>query len=561
MPEVASPIRGVVYPSAADAAHYDRLGIFSDQTMDNAFRGIARRYPGRTAVSDAYSTLSFAELDAVTERLAAALLGLGLRPLDRVTFQIPNGKELVVCFIACLKAHLIPICTLVAHRQAEIGYLSRHADARAHFIATDDPKFDFLAFAKTISDDVPSMEFTVVARGAVPDQRPGVVGIESLVEAISEAEARETLSTLPRDPAQVAVFQLSGGTSGIPKIIPRFHNEYLYQLKTVADWHGLSEHTVAFSPAPMMHNAPIVCYWGAPLWLGGEVVCSLSLQSEAIAAAIAARRPNWMSIPLPILLNLKNAGMLRPDHFAGARLSTPNHAARLSELTGGTAVPLYGMTEGIITYGRIGDPDFVIQRTVGRPVGPHDEFRIVDPTTGEELPDGEIGEFCFRGPCSSRGYFDADERNLEAFTPDGFCKSGDLMRIHSIDGLRYVSFEGRVKDVVSRGGEKINCQEVEQVLINHTSIGAISIVPMPDQTYGEKACAFVILAKGAPGITVAEAGAFLERAGLAKFKWPERIEIVSEFPTTSSGKISKPILKKAIADLIDQEIHMSGALA
>ncbi|CAH1653301.1 AMP-binding protein [Chelatococcus asaccharovorans] len=553
MPVVSSPMQGVVYPPRAEVARYDEMGLFSDDTMGQAFRKVAARFPNRAAVSDASSAMSFVELDEVTDRLAGSLLRSGLKPLDRVTFQIPNGKELVICFVACLKAGLIPICTLVAHRQAEIGYLSAHAKARAHLIASDDPKFDFLAFARSIKSQTPSMDFTIIGRGPAPANEPGVSGIKDLIDGISLADAREILGSLELDAAQVAVFQLSGGTSGIPKIIPRFHNEYLYQLRTVAEWHGLTEKTVAFSPAPMMHNAPIVCYWGSTLWSGGEVVCAASLQPEAIAEVLAARHPNWMSIPLPILLNLKAAGLLDRRNFEGARLSTPSHTARLSDLTGGTAVPLYGMTEGIITYGRIGDPDFVLRSTVGRPVGPHDEFRIVDPETGQELPDGELGEFCFRGPSSCRGYYDAEDRNSEAFTAEGFCKSGDLMRAHLIDGVRYVSFEGRVKDVVSRGGEKINCQEVERALINHPAVGAIAIVPMPDPVYSEKACAFVIPAKGAEPLTVAGAGAFLEKAGLAKFKWPERIEIVSEFPTTSSGKISKPLLKQRIAAQLDRE--------
>ena len=399
---------------------------------------------------------------------------------------------------------------------------------------------------------VPSLAYTVVARGPSPAGDASFVTLEDLAELGERGAGRARLAEVERDPFQVAVFQLSGGTSGVPKIIPRFHNEYLYQMRSVAEWHGLNERTVAFSPNPMMHNAPILCYWGLVLWGGGEVVCCSSFRPESLAEAIG-RRPNWMGVPLPLLLNLKDAGLLDRDAFRHARLTVSNHASRLRELTGAVAIPLYGMTEGLISYGRIGDPDKVIDTTVGRPVSPLDEFRIVDPTTGAELSDGEIGEFCFKGPSSTRGYYDAAERNLEAFTADGFCRSGDLMRAHLIDGVRYVSFEGRVKDVVSRGGEKINCQEVERVLIDHPSIGAISIVPMPDPVYGERSCAFVIPARDVAAPTVKDLGAFLEGAGLAKFKWPERIELVTEFPTTSSGKLSKPRLREMISAILQVE--------
>ena len=550
---VKNPMPGVVYPERADLERYAEAGLFSSETMGEAIKSLAQRFPTSIAVSDLRSSMTFAELDDLTDRVAAGLLDAGLRPLDRAAFQVPNGISLVVSFVACLKAGIIPICTLTAHRRAEIGYLAHHARARAHFIYTDDPKFDFIAFAREMRTVAPSLELTVVVRGPNETGDTSFVTLDDLAKRGAAGPARARLGQVERDPYQVAVFQLSGGTSGIPKIIPRFHNEYLYQMRTVAAWHGLDENTVAFSPAPMMHNAPIICYWGAVLWSGGQAVCAAKLDPETLAQTIAARRPNWMSIPLPLLLNMKNAGLIDRAIFSNARMSTPNHAQRLSDLTGARALPLYGMTEGIISYGRVGDPDFVIEKTVGRPVGPLDEFTIVDPASGAPLSPGELGEFLFKGPCSCRGYYDAEDRNKEAFTSDGFCRSGDLMRIHAIDGVNYVSFEGRVKDVVSRGGEKINCQEVERALINHPGIGAIAIVPMPDPTFGEKACAFIIPAREAKAPSVKEAGIFLEEAGLAKFKWPERVEIVTEFPITSSGKVSKPRLREIIADTLKQE--------
>ncbi|KAA0575180.1 AMP-binding protein [Azospirillum sp. B21] len=551
--DVSKPMPGVVYPSAEDVARYRAMGLFGDETMPQAFRRIATRFADRVAVSNATDTVTFRELDERSDCLAAGLLDAGLKPLDRATFQVGNSIELVVAFVACLKAGVIPICTLVAHRAAEIGYLSRHAGARAHFIHTDDAKFDFLAFSREVRSVAPSLELTIVARGDAPGGDPSVKSAADLAARQNPKDARERLLALPSDPGQVAVFQLSGGTSGVPKIIPRFHNEYLYQIKSVADFHGLNEHTVAFSPAPMLHNAPIICYWGSAFFSGGEVVCARSLEPALVAATIAARRPNWMGIPLPTLIALQKEGLLDRSWFENVRMSVSESAWHVEELTGALGVPLYGMTEGIICYGRIGDPKDVLDNTVGRPVGPADEYRIVDPETGAELPEGQLGEFVFRGPSSCRGYFDAEERNREAFTPDGFCKSGDLMRIVRIDGQRYVTFEGRVKDVVSRGGEKINCQEVEKALIDHPAIGAIAVVPMPDPIFGERTCAFIIPNNGEKAPTVSEAGAYLDRAGIAKFKWPERIEEVNAFPMTSSGKISKPLLREEIKRILSEE--------
>lgn len=190
--------------------------------------------------------------------------------------------------------------------------------------------------------------------------------------------------------------------------------------------------------------------------------------------------------------------------------------------------------------------------TVGRPLSPHDEIKILAPGSERELADGEIGELVIRGPCTILGYFDAEERNKVAFTSDGFYRSGDLMRIKVIQGTRYLVFEGRLKDVVSRGGEKINCEEIERVALSHPNVNAIAVVAMPDRTYGEKACAFVIPAPGQT-LSVVDLGEFLGQQGLAKFKWPERLELVSEFPLTSSGKLSKPKLRELITNILNRE--------
>ncbi|MGE4012287.1 MAG: AMP-binding protein [Alphaproteobacteria bacterium] len=544
---------GVVYPLQADAERYAQASILGTETLDQAFGRIARTFPDRVAISEPGLTISYRELDELTDRVAAGLLALGLEPLDRVVFQLANSKELIISFIACFKANLIPICTLAAHRKLEIGFLAAHAKARAHIIANDDPKFDYVEFARTIQREVPSMKHIVVAKGSVADTQADVVPFARLIERNDVQSARQRLAGVERDPYQVGVFQLSGGTSGVPKIIPRFHNEYLNQILDVVRFHGLDENTIAFTPNPLLHNAPIICYWGPALWNGGEVAVCPSRQPEDIARFLRERRPNWLCIPMPILAGLNAAGVVDASLFRHVKAFTvPSAAGVVNKITGAVALPLFGMTEGFIAYNRAGDSAAAIAGTVGRPIGPMDEYRIVKPETNEPVAVGEAGEFCCRGPSVIRGYYDSEERNREAFTSDGFYRSGDLMRERLIDGKRYLVFEGRIKDVVSRGGEKINCQEVERVAIQHPKIAAVSIVPMPDPIYGERACAFVIPKGTAP--TVRELGDFLVEAGLAKFKCPERIEAISELPLTSAGKISKPRLKEILAGIMASEV-------
>ncbi len=546
-------IPGVVYQSNERLRHYAEAGVLGDDSLVSAFRKAVARFPERTALSETGWSCTYAELDTLTDRAASAFLRLGLQPLDRVLFQLPNSRELLIAFLACLKAGLIPICTLAAHRQLEIGYLGKHAGARAHIISADE-RYDFVAFAQEMRNEIPTLDVTIAVKGDPGSLKGPAHSLEKLIEAENAAEARARVEAIRPDPYQVALFQLSGGTTDVPKIIPRFHNEYLYTLRTVVDFHGFDETLVSYTSNPMMHNAPMACVWGPAIFFGGEVAICGSLEAAAVGPLLAERKPNWMIVPPVVLFRLKETGWLAKLDFSDVKgFSVTSAVERFRTFVAGAeAWPLFGMTEGLLAYCNASDPLDARYSTVGRPLSPHDEIRILGPGAEQELPDGEIGELAIRGPCTITGYFDAEERNKVAFTSDGFYRSGDLMRIRVIDGRRYLVFEGRLKDVVSRGGEKINCEEIERLAINHLAIASIAIVGMPDRTYGERACAFVIPAPGHT-ITVAELGSFLGGKGLAKFKWPERIELVSEFPLTSSGKLSKPKLREAIQNTLEQE--------
>jgi non-ribosomal peptide synthetase component E (peptide arylation enzyme) len=560
MKDVRHRIPGVLYRPLAENERYAALGVLTDETLISAFRDIARRFAERTALSEIGLTMSYKELDEISDRLAAALIRLGLAPLDRAIFQLGNSKELVIAYLGCLKAGIIPICTLVAHRQLEIGYLGKHASATVHFIDGDFDRFDFPAFAREMRAAIPTMRHTVVVRSGGKGLSSDVHDLMSLAGSIGTEDARKVLADIELDPWQVAIFQLSGGTTGVPKIIPRFHNEYLYSIRAMTRFENIDESIVAFTPSPMMHNAPMICYWGPALFAGGEVAMTLGLDPQAIGRLMKERKPNWICMPAVVYMRLKNAGVLDQLSFAHVKASTvPSGVPAIERLTGAPAVPLFGMTEGLICYGRPEDPREALETTVGRSVSKHDDLRLFKVESEEDVAEGEVGELVIKGPCVVQGYFDAEERNREAFTSQGYYRSGDLCGFKTIEGKRYLTFEGRIKDVVSRGGEKINCMEVETVAQAHPKVGSIVIVPMPDPDYDERACAFIVLAPGADTISVRELGAFLEKAGMAKFKWPERIEVVGDLPMTSSGKVSKPRLKEIIAQKVKQEAQSRAA--
>jgi 2,3-dihydroxybenzoate---[aryl-carrier protein] ligase len=200
---------------------------------------------------------------------------------------------------------------------------------------------------------------------------------------------------------------------------------------------------------------------------------------------------------------------------------------------------VFGMAEGLLNYVRLDDPAEVRWETVGRPVCPDDEIRLVD-EQGRDVPDGAVGELWTRGPYTLRGYFRAPEHNARVFTPDGFYMTGDLMRRHPSGN--YV-VEGRKKDLINRGGEKISAEEIENLILSHPAVQNVACVPVPDPNLGERMCACLILKRGAQ-LELAELVEFLKGKEIAKFKLPERMLLCEDFPVSTFGKVSKKALSE-----------------
>jgi non-ribosomal peptide synthetase component E (peptide arylation enzyme) len=173
---------------------------------------------------------------------------------------------------------------------------------------------------------------------------------------------------------------------------------------------------------------------------------------------------------------------------------------------------------------------------------------LVAPEVGVEVGFDEIGELECRGPYTLSGYYNAPDRNVEAFTADGFYKTGDLLVKRQIGGNVYYAFAGRTKDVVDRGTEKINCEEVENAVSTHGAVSGCAVIGMPDPVLGERVCAYVVIRSGHGAPDVPALAAHLEGLGMAKFKWPERVEVIEALPLTKVGKLDKAALRSDIIE-------------
>ncbi|MGV9784654.1 (2,3-dihydroxybenzoyl)adenylate synthase [Nocardia farcinica] len=548
--------RLVDYPPER-AERYRRSGAWTDRPLAQRLHEIAARFPERPAVVTAAASVTYAELDRATDRIAVGLDALGLRPGDPVLFQATNRLETVYAWYGCLKAGLVPVATLAAHRAHEIGHISRKVGAVAHLVETG-LSFDLVAFARDQAQGHPTLRHILTVGDPA-----GAVAIESLGAGIPPEQARAHVERVQAgiDPLDVVAFQLSGGTTGVPKVIPRRHVEYWNNALYYARRLGWTEHTRVAHLIPLIHNAGITCALhgahsvGACLVLATpDTATAFPLLARARATDVLIGHGHYQAVLSP---GFDAARVhLRRVVLSGAKL-TDELFARADDGAGHWAGQLFGMSEGLFTVTPPDAPALARATTVGTPIAPDDEVRILEPGADTELPDGTVGELCCRGPYTIPGYFDAPEHNRSAFTPDGFYRTGDLARIVVIDGVRYVSIEGRIKDLINRGGEKINAEEVELLLVRHPNVANAAVVAMPDPRLGEKTCAYLVAATGVAS-SLDDIRAHLEALGVAKLKWPERLEWVQELPQTSVGKVDKKRLRTDIGEKLASESARPG---
>jgi salicylate---[aryl-carrier protein] ligase len=559
MTGIHNPIEGVIYCCAAEAEAYLQSGAWSRHTIGTALRASAEAYPERPIFISEERTINYAEFGDETDRLAAALLDLGLAPGDRAIFQMGTTVETALALVACYKAGIIPVCSVPQHREIEIGQLAQQSSAKGYFVQADFSSFDLVAFAQQMTARHPGLRHLVVARGR---NVAGDVSLEALIARTPIACARKRLESMQLGPRDVLSFQLSGGTTGVPKIIPRFHGEYLGHSAGWMRQYGITPESRVIWSLPLLHNAGQLYALIPAISAGVTTVLMPKVDICRMFDLIEQHRVTHALSIGPIAPQIMNYTDVAKHDLSSLRLfATMSRADALEAHLGVPCSNLYGITEGLLLGTGADAPAAARHRTQGRSGCPEDEIRLLQSGSDEPVKPGEPGELCFRGPSSFRGYYNAPEANRNAFTGDGFYRTGDTMTAHVLGGETYYAFEGRSRDNINRGGEKIGCEEVEAFVSTHPAVADAKLVPMPDEYYGEKGCVFLMLRPNQPAPNANELAAFLVSKGLAKFKCPERIEILKEFPTTRVGKVDKPALRAMIAAILKKEQEANCAKA
>jgi len=543
---MTEPLEGFIPYPAVVAETYRRKGYWIGKALGEHLDDWVARYGERVAVVAGEERISYSQLGERVACVASHLAALGIAPRDRVVVQLNNVPEFLYLSFALFKLGALPIMALPAHRETEIRYLLEFSGAVAYAAPLEFRGFNYLEMVRKLAPGAPALKHLLIAGADVPGDAHA---IGSMLRAPDPAGAA-IAARFRAAPSEVAFFLLSGGTTGLPKLIPRTHDDYYYNFDVSADVSGVGADSVYLVALPISHNFPL----GSPgafgtMARGGRVVLALSPSPDTafpvierervtITAQVPAVTIQWLESPLRTKYKLSSLQVLQ---VGGSRLPA-EVARRVKPLLGATVQQVFGMAEGLLNYTRLDDPDEVLFNTQGRPASPADEIRIVD-WDGNPAAPGAPGELLTRGPYTIRGYYKAPEHNAKAFTADGYYRTGDVVRRTPEGNL---SVEGRVKDLINRGGEKISAEEVENLILRHPSVQNVAVVAMPDRVMGEKVCAFII-AREAAVLSLDELRQFMDATGISKFKLPERLELVDRFPLTTVGKISKKDLREAIA--------------
>ncbi|MEF1167374.1 (2,3-dihydroxybenzoyl)adenylate synthase [Vibrio campbellii] len=514
------------------AEQYRQAGYWTDQTIPQMLQASAVRQPQQLALVDGEREWTYQSLAQQVDQLAAGFqTKLSLKPGDKAVLHLPNIGEFYLSFFALLKIGVQPVLALPAHRYSEIRYFCHFTEAKV-LITAPQRGVNTADIAQQVAAELPSLT-SIVWAGEASEMPTGSLTLDSLYS--NEAELHEEQGE------DFAFFQLSGGTTGTPKLIPRTHSDYLYSVRASNEVCQFSDRTRYLCVLPAAHNFPLSSPGALGCFMAGGTVVLTPDASPQTAFSLIEKYQITVAALVPPLALLWLDEAARTEHditslevlqVGGARFSE-EAAKRVRPELGCTLQQVFGMAEGLVNYTRLDDPESEIISTQGRPMSPADELLVLD-EMGNPVEQGTEGILFVRGPYTIQGYYRAPEHNQRSFTQQGYYRTGDIVVLTEAGNLQVV---GRDKDQINRGGEKIAAEEVENHLLAHDSVHDAAVIAIPDDYLGERSCAALVCPEQNP--RVIEIKRFLRDRGLADFKIPDRVIFVDVLPKTPVGKINK----------------------
>ncbi|MCO1334532.1 (2,3-dihydroxybenzoyl)adenylate synthase [Microbulbifer sp. OS29] len=522
------------------ARRYRDLGYWEDKPLSDVLRVSCVKRPSATAIICAHRYFSYTDIDRLSNNLAQSLLARGLKPYDTALVQLPNIAEFYIVFFALIKIGVVPVNALYSHQRLELTAYAQQLHPTLIVASASHPLFSEGSFLEDLKREIPSL------------QQALIYGENHYADLLEDGlNFPEQIAQLEPTPAgEVAFFQLSGGSTGTPKLIPRTHNDYLYSVRRSAELCGLGPQTRFLCALPAGHNFTLSSPGALGVFdNGGTVITAPDPEPFNCFSLISQHQINMVALVPPAVALWLKAAEAHRDKLAtlslmqvGGANFAESIARRVPEELGCQLQQVFGMAEGLVNYTRLDDDDPLIFCTQGCPMCPDDEVLVVDENC-QPVPPGETGMLITRGPYTIRGYYKSGEHNQAAFDAGGFYRTGDLVQR---DGNGYLRVVGRQKDQINRGGEKIAAEEVENLLLRHKSISQAALVAMPDDLLGEKSCAFLVSSD--PDLRPLVLRKYLRDLGVAQFKLPDKFKFVRSLPLTPIGKTDKKKLRKVLRE-------------
>lgn len=519
------------------ARRYRERGYWTDRPLTDIITRQAKN--DAIALIDPQRSLSYRQLNQLSDRLAAALLRRGIHSGDTALVQLGNVVEFYVTFFALLKIGVVSVNALFSHQRNELNAYAAQIKPALLIADRQHGLFGNDEYLTTFRAEHPSLRLV-----ALRSEEQGEQSLASWLE-----EDCGDFVAAPTAADQVAFFQLSGGSTGTPKLIPRTHNDYYYSIRRSVEICHFDDETRYLCALPVAHNYPMSSPGVLGVFYGGGLVVFASDPDAGQCFRLIDQHQINVTALVPPAVTLwlqaieewggcQQLASLKLLQVGGAKLGE-TLAARIPAEIGCQLQQVFGMAEGLVNYTRLDDDDQHILTTQGCPMSPDDELWVAD-DDGNPLPVGETGRLMTRGPYTFRGYYQSPEHNAAAFDKDGFYCSGDLISLTE-DG--YVKVEGRQKDQINRGGEKIAAEEIENLLLRHPEVINAALVSMPDELMGEKSCAYIIATSPLKPVVLRR---HLRAEGVAEFKLPDRFIQVETLPLTPVGKVDKKLLRQRL---------------
>jgi 2,3-dihydroxybenzoate-AMP ligase len=540
------PIQGFEPYKLEDVERYVKYRWWLGLTWGDMFDKATDLYPRKEGLVDDTARFTYRELREKVDRLAIGFMGLGIKERDFVLLQLPNWHEFIFAFFALQKIGAIVVLLVARHGLSEINYLSSLTHPVA-WIGPDHYKnTEYLAMVQQAMKENKELRHLISVRSP---ENTAFTPLEGLIEGSELTKSSlKTLAARRPDPMEVSIILPTGGTTGLPKAVPRTHNDYIASVEYHTRAWEVTCNDTMLTAAPVSHAQAIHNCVGGAFFHCAKYVLTDSTDAADICKVIEREKVTaFPTVPALVhrivsMENLKDYDLSSLTRiYAGGAPSTPELVKSVYEKVGCKFVNALGSSEGPAAMSRLDADLETICNTVGEKDCPYAQVKIVDQDL-QELPPNKEGELITKGPNIFNGYFKSEEENRSVFTQDRFFRTGDLAKI---DESGIITITGRIKETILRGGETLSAIGIERLVSSHQAVADVAVIGMPDKALGERICAYVKLKDGA-SLSLEELIAYLRGIGASVLQLPERLELIDSIPLTKVGKADKKVLKEDI---------------